>query len=439
MLDVLDVRRAPLDRGQLVAAVIDSPVPGSHADGHALDITGWVLGTRARAESIEIVGDHGIIRSVPVRLPRPDVAGRFPQVEGAEASGFHAAVGLAGLGPRFELGVRALLADGTRAPIATVLGTRTPMSVDSGSLLQPIIVTSLGRTGTTWLMRLLLENPQIVVHPAHPHEVHAAAYWAHLFKVLSEPADHLNSAHPDGFRTTLSRAGHHPFFGPPVTTEHAMRDWFGQEYPWRLASFATGATDSFYRRMADTQAKAGARYFAEKFQPDLIPCLMWELYPQGREVVLVRDFRDVVCSVLAFNRKRGFADFGRESVTTDEEYVALLSSHCRWLLEAYRSRADRAYLLHYEDLILRPADSLGGLLSYLGLPASTQVVGGMLDRASALDGPLANHRTTRDARGSVGRWRREMDPSLQRACEESLSQVLADFGYESSVSEVAHG
>ena len=41
------------------------------------------------------------------------------------------------------------------------------------------------------------------MHPAHPHEVHAAAYWAHLFKVLSEPADHQDSAHPDGFRTTI--------------------------------------------------------------------------------------------------------------------------------------------------------------------------------------------------------------------------------------------
>jgi hypothetical protein len=438
VFEVLDVRRAAFDRGQLSAAVVDSPTAGLRVEGHALDIKGWIVGARARAEAVEIVGDRGVVKSVPIRVFRPDVADRLPGVDGADRSGFHAALGLVGSGETFEFAVRVLFADGERAPIATILGTRTPVSVDTSSLIQPIIVTSLGRTGTTWLMRLLLEHPEIVVHPAHPHEVHAAAYWAHLFKVLSDPADHLQSAHPDGFRTTMSRTGHHPFFGPPVTADPAMGDWFGREYPPRVAEFSTQSIDSFYRRMAEAQGKTGARYLAEKFQPDLIPRLMWELYPLAKEVVLVRDFRDVVCSVLAFNRKRGFADFGRESVATDEEYVRLFASHCQWLLGAYQTRADRAHLLRYEDLILRPVETLGELAAYLDLPSDPTVIGAMLDRAMTLDRPLADHRTTNDPRGSVGRWRHDMDASLQRACDESLSQVLLEFGYELRPSELAH-
>jgi hypothetical protein len=429
VLEVLEVARNRLDPAQLAGAAIDAPSPGNSAHGHALDIKGWVIGARARAQAVEIVGPEGIIRSVPVRMPRPDVGARFSQLQGMEACGFQTGVGLLGLGDRFKLGVRALFEDGTQAAIATIVGTRTPLSFAREPGLRPIVVTSLGRTGTTWLMRLLLEHPQIVVHPAHPHEVHAAAYWAHLFKVLAEPADHLNSAHPDAFRTTMSQAGHHPFFGPPVTAEPAMQAWFSHEYPRQLAEFSVQSTDSFYVRLAESQGKTGAQYFAEKFQPDRIPWLMWELYPQAREVVLVRDFRDVVCSILAFNRKRGFADFGRESVATDEEFVGLFSSHCRRLLEAYRSRADRVHLLRYEDLILHPDDSLRSLLGYLGLPFARGVVAGMLERTSAVGGPLAAHRTSGDSRGSIGRWRRDMDPSMQRACDESLSQVLMDFGY----------
>jgi sulfotransferase family protein len=438
VIEVLDVRRFPLDRSLVAAAAVDTPVPGLHSDGHVLDIRGWVVGIRGRAETIEVIGDHGLIRSAPVRVPRRDVADRFRQVEGADTCGFRTAVGLAGLGGTFRLEIRALFADGTRVPIATIVGTRTSVSVDSSNLLQPIILTSLGRTGTTWLMRLMLEHPQMVVHPAHPHEVHAAAYWAHMFKVLSEPADHLHSAHPDAFRTRMSHVGHHPFSGPPVTAEPAMADWFGVDYPDRLAAFSTQAIDSFYRRLAKTQGKK-PRYFAEKFQPDLIPALMWELYPNGREVVLVRDFRDVVCSVLAFNRKRGFADFGRESAASDEDYVRAFASHCRWLLEAYRSRADRAFLLRYEDLIIRPEETLRELLVHLDLPSDDRLVAGMLDRASTVGGPLADHRTTDHAKRSVGRWVLDMDPSLQQACEESLSQVLLDFGYDASRSEMAHG
>ena len=35
-----------------------------------------------------------------------------------------------------------------------------------------------------------------------------------------------------------------------------------------------------------------------------------ELYPDAREVFLVRDFRDMVASIFAFNRKRGVRGFG---------------------------------------------------------------------------------------------------------------------------------
>ena len=41
---------------------------------------------------------------------------------------------------------------------------------------------------------------------------------------------------------------------------------------------------------------------------------MWELYPRAREVILVRDFRDMVSSMFAFNAKRGFQGFRRGSV-----------------------------------------------------------------------------------------------------------------------------
>ena len=219
-----------------------------------------------------------------------------------------------------------------------------------------------------------------------------------------------------------------------------MQEWFGGEYPRRVATFAVQATDSFYRRMAEGQEKTGAQYFAEKFQPDQIPWLMWELYPRAREIVLVRDFRDVVCSVLAFNRKRGFEDFGREAVHSDEEYVRLFSSHCRRLLDAYRSRADRVHLIRYEDMILHPADTLGGLFGYLGLSPARRGVAGIIERATSAGGLLAAHRTTSNPRDSIGRWRRDMSRSMQRACEASLSEVLQEFGYgELGHSETAYG
>ena len=50
-----------------------------------------------------------------------------------------------------------------------------------------------------------------------------------------------------------------------------------------------------------------------------------ELYPDSREVFLVRDFRDMVSSILAFNAKRGARGFGRAAAETDAGYVTAWS------------------------------------------------------------------------------------------------------------------
>jgi hypothetical protein len=46
------------------------------------------------------------------------------------------------------------------------------------------------------------------------------------------------------------------------------------------------------------------------------------------------------------------------------------------------------------------------------------------------------HRTVPDPADSIGRWRTDLSPELQSACEEALGPALRSFGYEE---EVAHG
>jgi hypothetical protein len=42
-----------------------------------------------------------------------------------------------------------------------------------------------------------------------------------------------------------------------------------------------------------------------------VPRIARDLYPRANEIFLVRDFRDLICLVLAFNEKRGTVEFGR--------------------------------------------------------------------------------------------------------------------------------
>ena len=69
---------------------------------------------------------------------------------------------------------------------------------------------------------------------------------------------------------------------------------------------------------------------------------MHELYPDGREIFLVRDFRDMLCSIRAFNEKRGSAAFGLDGPGAEEAYVVeVLAPSVKNLLDEWRDRADR--------------------------------------------------------------------------------------------------
>lgn len=156
--------------------------------------------------------------------------------------------------------------------------------------------------------------------------------------------------------------------------------------------------------------------------------LAWELYPGTREIFLVRDFRDVYCSILAFNRKRGIVSFGRETVQTDEEYASWLNSQAATLRQNWEARSGRALLLQYEDLIRSPEREVKRLLEYLGLDHSRTSVRALLEKV----GPrleTQQHRTTDDALRSIGRWQRDLSPSLQVVVNDVFRDNLEAFGY----------
>jgi hypothetical protein len=181
--------------------------------------------------------------------------------------------------------------------------------------------------------------------------------------------------------------------------------------------------------------KENPRYFAEKILPyQVIPDLLSEMYPQARELILVRDFRDLLSSVLAFNRKRGYQAFGRDKRDSDLEYVkTTLFRSANSLLKRWRQHPDTTHLVRYEDLVLDPRDTLGGILRYLNLDDSDRAIEETLDRASRdADGSM-QHRTVKDPAASIGRWQKDLPDELKAACNEALSPILAEFGYKTRV------
>lgn len=430
-VEIEEVERLAGDAGRLLGGSIDRPSKGDAWDGTTLRLAGWAVGTDVPAVAVDLVYEGRVLRKTSLAMHRDDVVARFEGREVRPRCGFRASISMSGLPSPCHLLVRVVFDDGGVQDLARIRARHTPIDSGYAPRRLPLGVTTLGRTGSTWMMRLLREHPDIVVHGGYPYETRAAAYWMHLVRVLSDSANPLQSSHPDGFPDDLWSIGHHPFNREGLADEPPLQTWFATEYPAELAALAQRSTDAFYGHVARGAGKPGADRFAEKLTPGHLPRLMWELYPEAGEVILVRDFRDMACSILAFNAKRGFVAFGRENVGSDAEFVETnLRVGARRLLASWREREDRAHLIRYEDLVLDPETALTGLFERVGLDADPNVVAATVARASGEESAMTRHRTSRDPRASIGRWRDELDPELAAVCNDAFRDAHEAFGYD---------
>ena len=409
---------------------IDQPATSSRRYGYAFIASGWVLHPERSVDAVQVVSDQGaIVGWGRIGLDRPDLGAAFPALPRAARCGFQFAVGALSL-PR-ELGctIEAVFDDATRVPIARVRGRRTTVPGPDAAMLRPLLVSSLGRSGSTLLLATLAAHPAIVVHRIPPYETRTSTYWVHVFQVLSRPADHAHAGDLATFINDTHFVGQNPFDMGLRDEPDSLRTWYGHTQVERVGAFCRASIDSFYRTLAEANGQANPAYFAEKRLTNVLSHPLSDLYPRGAEIFLVRDFRDVVASIFAFNAHRGFQAFGRQHFGSDEDYIKRLAVWARQLHEAWKQRSQESLLVRYEDLILAPRQALVAVLEYLGLESDSDVVDNMIRSVQAAPEP-PGHRTSVDAQHSIGRWRADLDGQLQHTCAVELGELLADFGYE---------
>ncbi len=147
--------------------------------------------------------------------------------------------------------------------------------------------------------------------------------------------------------------------------------------------------------------KRQKRLWAEKSPPNVYSMpLFLERYPEGKAIVMVRDGRDVVCSLL----QRGFSLCEACSIWLFETTLGLmLRGH------------PRVRLIRYEDLVVSPGRVLADLNEFLELPAagdsqlryrehSDRVASDLSLRVSS----WTNMPTAAVSSSAVGRWKRDL-------------------------------
>jgi LPS sulfotransferase NodH len=408
---------------------LESPAAGETRDEQALSIAGWAVGRSSAVNAVEVVHEERMIREALVRRPHPEALAAHPDIAPATNTGFSATVGVLGLDREFELGLRAVLENGDRIPIGKVRARRALLPPPVGERLRPLRVTCMRRSGSTWLMHLLAAHPEVVVFPRYPYESTPARYWAHMTRVLSEPADWVASTTPVSFASNPRQIGHNPYYDDAVD-DPRLREWYGGEYLGELAAFARRSADGWYRRVATTQEKTHASLFAEKHIVQLgeLPALWDELYPGGSEVLLVRDFRDMAYSAMSFDRAHGRVRFSEHPGGPEEVYVQRVKRRAERLRHIRETQVG-AHVIRYEALVERPKEVLRSLLDHIGVDASPPTVEAILREAAEPIPGGRRHVTAPSVEQSVGRWRDEADDSFRALCDTLLGDALRAFEY----------
>ena len=431
LVEILAVHQPRPDDPRLLGNSVNFPEPGASIEAYSIPIKGWVVGRRSRAVRVDVIHERMPLLSIPVAQRRPDVMKQNPQLPADQPCGYTSSLSMVGLPRQFDLRLQAVFEDGQRMQLAVVQVRRTTLAPAAPSGIRPLLVTTLGRTGSTWLLHLLGQHPAIIAFGTFRYEPRVAGCWAAIFRRLAAPQSYRFQLRPDLADRYWWLGESNDSALPPIT-ETTVEEWLGRDHVEDLATFCRSRVEGLYRQVSLSEQRASPSFFAEKTWPDatLVPTI-YELFGGAKELLLVRDFRDMVCSIAAFNTKRGAVSFGRQSASSDEEHVRNLRTGAMRMLEDWHSRSDRAHVVRYEDLIESPETTVKAILSYLDLESSDSVIRGMLEAASRQAADVQrSHQTSADTASSIGRWKHDLPPELAEVCRDAFGDALNAFGYE---------
>jgi hypothetical protein len=272
---------------------------------------------------------------------------------------------------------------------------------------RPILMGCAPSSGSSKLSNMLNAHPEVLSGPeislfSHPiFWSGQGTEWAtKLHRLLDPMVDELKETTEyqwDGGR------GFCPYV--KIVYESAL-DWYGVDVQQVRGALMAGLNpDEAVRTIfAPKLQETGKPYWAEKSPPNIyaLPAFLRK-YPNGRGVLVVRDGRDVVCSLVK-SRKWNFF---RAAAT--------------WLLEAALcvnlSRDSRVHTVRYEDLVADPRGTLTKLCEFLGIaPEVDRMMNDTVhsdrvgtDPSLKMEGWTSRPNEPLNDR-SIGRWKNELTP-----------------------------
>jgi hypothetical protein len=247
--------------------------------------------------------------------------------------------------------------------------------------------------------------------------------------------------------TTLLRVmlDMHPriFCGPELKILPAIAEWYQA-----LTRDFVNVIQSYYNSPADLQrcfrefieglvenarTKSGKPRWAEKTPHNVIFMRpLGELFPDARFIHMIRDGRDVACSLLTM-------DWLNPLTGRKWDYVQNMASAARYWCEvvtagrqmaAHPSIAGRVLELRYEALVADPEAVMRHVLDFVGEPWHPVVLSyhtKIRDQEPFEASTAQASKPVTDR--SIGRWRRDMTATNKAAFQAEAGELLGTLGY----------
>ncbi|HEX4655674.1 MAG TPA: sulfotransferase [Mycobacteriales bacterium] len=255
--------------------------------------------------------------------------------------------------------------------------SRPPMQpTDSTVGAGLVVIVGSGRSGTTWLHRLLTSHPQL--------------------------------AGTDDGETWMFR-GLGRFWEARQNPSHGLGSWLTED---ELVAAQRATADALISAGRD-RLRPGASHFVEKTPAHVrqLPMLA-RLYPEAAYIHLLRDGRDVALSL----------------VQLDGAYDGPADAAAAWASSVRAVRAAAPGLarfteLRYESLLADPVGQAAQLVTWLGLDPGEEFRRTAEERTGQRISPLPSQ-----GQIGAGKWR-SMDERDRRAVDDAAGDLLAELGY----------
>jgi hypothetical protein len=293
-------------------------------------------------------------------------------------------------------------------------------STDSSRDISNRLVWMMGspRTGSTWLMQLFVEIPDISVIDESYIPLHLV------------PIDHaLNEG--EFFQEGPRGNDPHYFFA---------KRYLPEAFPELRQLFMRG----LLRQLEELGQKTDARWIVVK-EPNgshASDSLM-SLFPESRLLFLVRDGRDVIDSMI--DAMLSEDSWWQKAQGTEEprfvnERMSFIGHHARLWLQRTQS-TQRAYAalpegqrhqVGYEDLLADTTTEFGAMLDWLGMDIPPDQLQAVVEKRAFKAIPDSQKGPGKRARSAnPGQWKERLRPNEIEVVESVMGPKLRELGYES--------